>query len=101
MSDLDSILADKRDKASKAASSFATLFGEEVRQHRQQLNLTQEELTFVLRKCGIRVTQTYISRLEVGQRKNPSAQLVIALASILSISIDRVVSAAQSVDSKK
>ncbi len=101
MSDLDEVLVGKQDKVTNVAHNFATVFGEEVRQRRQYLNLTQEELTLALRKCGIKVTQTYISRLEVGQRRNPSAQLVVALAFILSMSLDNIIFSLQNTDNGK
>ena len=63
-----------------------TLFGARLRGIREQRGWTQGELEL---SSGIR--RAHISRLETGQRKNPSATLVARLAKALNISTDYLV----------
>jgi transcriptional regulator with XRE-family HTH domain len=95
MIDPETLSPDDKNKIFKAADKFLPLFLEEVKQHRLSLAWTQEDLAAVLRSCGIPATQSYLSRLEKGQRTDPSIPIIIALATLFSISLDEIVSLAQ------
>jgi transcriptional regulator with XRE-family HTH domain len=77
-----------------AALSFSRAFGEEVKANRLRLGLRQDNLAAILQSQGIQVSQSYISRLESGQRVDPSVQIIVSLAILLDISLDRVLSLA-------
>lgn len=75
----------------KRIEHFPVMFGRRVKERRTSLGLTQAALIAKLEEINIRVTQGYISLLEAGQRKEPSIQLVVSLAIILDISIDKLI----------
>ncbi|GCE28132.1 hypothetical protein KDA_36160 [Dictyobacter alpinus] len=87
--------AEKLNQVHSITNNFTSLFGEEVKYRRLSLQLTQADLTHLLCECGIEITQSYISRLEAGSRKDPSIKLVLALATILSISLDKIVASSE------
>ncbi len=70
---------------------FLRLFSDAVRSKRQELSLTQGKLINFLKACDIKVSQAYLSQLEAGQRKDPSARIVIALSAILEIQLDHII----------
>lgn len=74
-----------------ASRNFAHLFGAEVKIRRIALGLRQEELAEIVQSYGIQVSQSYLSRLEGGQRNDPSIALIIVLASVLNISLDSII----------
>lgn len=80
----------RQQEACNAANYFTSKFAETVRRRRQKLELTQEELVSALQNCGIKVSQGYISLLEAGQRKEPNMRLIVALAVLLDISLDKL-----------
>ena len=88
---LEVLTPHKRNEISDAANSFTYKLAETVKTRRQNLGITQEELVLILQECGIQVSQGYISLLEAGQRKQPSLQIVVALAVVLDISLDQVI----------
>ena len=57
-------------------------FGQKIRNRREQLGYTQEELA-----QKVQTSQPYVSRLERGSF-NPSMKMIINIASALDISID-------------
>lgn len=80
----------RQQEACNAANNFTNKLAQTVKQRRQKLGLTQEELVSILQSCGIKVSQGYISLLEAGERKDPNVQLLVALAVLLDISLDKV-----------
>lgn len=88
---LEVLTPHKRNEISDVANRFTDKLAETVKTRRQNLGITQEQLVLILQECGIRVSQGYISLLEAGQRKQPSLQLVVALAVVLDISLDQVI----------
>ncbi|MCA0353024.1 MAG: helix-turn-helix domain-containing protein [Chloroflexi bacterium] len=70
---------------------FITLFAPRIREQRITKGLSQHRLCICLQTYGIYVSQGYISRLESGQRKDPSIAIIIALSIILDISIDQII----------
>lgn len=79
-----------------ASRNFARLFGTEVKTRRTAVGLRQEELAEIAQSYGIQVSQSYISRLEGGQRSDPDIALIVVLTTILNISLDRIVLLARS-----
>lgn len=67
---------------------FFKLFANAVRLKRQEADTTQLELINAMQKMGIKVSQAYLSQIEAGQRKEPSARIVIALSAVLNINVD-------------
>lgn len=98
MQDLEELLSDRRDKVHAAANNFFSLFAETVKQRRLELNWSQEDLAMALTLCGVDVTQSYISRLEREKRTVPNLPIIIALATLLSISLDEIISRSQAED---
>lgn len=70
---------------------FLRLLSDTARIKRQEMNLTQGELISLLKARGIKVSQAYLSQLEAGQRKDPSARIVIALSAVLGIELDHII----------
>lgn len=70
---------------------FLRLFSDAARSKRQEMSLTQGELINLLKACDIKVSQAYLSQLEAGQRKDPSARIVIALSAVLEIELDHII----------
>ena len=79
-----------------ASKKFARLFGAEVKIRRITVGLRQEELAEIAQSYGIQVSQSYLSRLEGGQRDDPGIALIIVLAIVLNISLDRIIFLARS-----
>ena len=61
-------------------------FGDRLRRLREAKGWSQEELA---RQAGS-VTQAQVSRLESGQRANPKATVLLALARALQVSVDEL-----------
>ena len=78
------------DKANKVIASFTDMFAERVRSRRQELGITQDDLVNSLQKCGLKVSQGYISLIEGKSRRDPSLKIVVALAVLLDISFDEI-----------
>ena len=74
-----------------ASRTFARLFGAEVKTRRTAAGLRQEELAEIAQSYGIQVSQSYISRLESGQRSDPDIALIVVLTTLLNISLDRII----------
>lgn len=72
-------------------SNFASRFGQNVKKKRLAKRLTQDDVVQHLKKDNIKVSQSYISLLEAGQRTDPSLKLVVALATMFNISIDDII----------
>lgn len=70
---------------------FFKLFANAVRLKRQEADTTQLELINAMQKMGIKVSQAYLSQIEAGQRKEPSARIVIALSAVLNINVDELI----------
>ncbi len=70
---------------------FIILFASQIREQRMKKGLSQHRLCISLQIYGIYVSQGYISRLESGQRKDPSIAIIIALSIILNISLDQII----------
>ncbi len=70
---------------------FFILLSDVLRTRRQEVGLTQLELINLLKKQEIKVSQAYLSQLEAGQRKEPSAKIVIALCAVLGVELDAVI----------
>jgi transcriptional regulator with XRE-family HTH domain len=87
----DNLLQTRQPKAAVIAENFARAFGEEVKSRRTYFRLTQEELSASVQKCGVPISQSYLSRLESGQRVEPNVQLVVVLAVLLDIGLDTVI----------
>lgn len=68
-------------------------FGRELRKMRQQRRLTQEKLAEL-----VDLSVPYISHLERGTKK-PSMEVLIRLAEILDVTVDRLLSGNQVTDS--
>ncbi len=79
-----------------ASKKFARLFGAEVKTRRVASGLRQEELAEIAQSYGIQVSQSYLSRLEGGQRDDPGIALIIVLAIVLNISLDHMIILARS-----
>lgn len=77
------------------SDKFFTLFANAVRLKRQEAGVTQLELISYLQEMGIKVSQAYLSQLEAGQRKEPSAKIVIALSAVLSINLNEIIKQAR------
>lgn len=77
-------------QAKETADKFARAFGEEVRAARQRRGLKQDALAAALQSCGFPGSQSYLSRLESGQRTEPSVQMIVALSVLLNISIEAI-----------
>lgn len=75
----------------RVSDCFITLFVARSREQRLTKGLSQHALCICLQTYGIYVSQGYISRLESGQRKDPSIAIIIALSIILDISLDQIV----------
>ena len=78
-----------------ASLNFTRLFGTEVKIRRTAVGLRQDELAEIAQSYGTQVSQSYISRLEGGQRSDPGIALVVVLAAILDISLDHIILLAQ------
>lgn len=79
------------DSITVASKNFARLFGSEVKTRRTAIGLRQEELAEIAQSYGIQVSQSYISRLEGGQRSDPDIALIIVLTMLLNISLDHII----------
>ena len=79
-----------------ASKNFARQFGAAVKTRRTAIGLRQEELAEIAQSYGIQVSQSYISRLEGGQRGDPGISLIVVLATILDISLDHILFLARS-----
>lgn len=79
-----------------ASKNFARLFGAEVKTRRVAVGLRQEELAEIAQSYGIQVSQSYISRLEGGQRSDPDIALIVVLTTLLNISLDHIILLARS-----
>lgn len=84
------------DSITVASKNFARLFGGEVKTRRIAIGLRQEELAEIAQSYGIQVSQSYISRLEGGQRSDPDIALIVVLTTLLNISLDHIVLLARS-----
>jgi len=84
------------DAIAVASKNFARLFGAEVKTRRTAVGLRQEELAEIAQSYGIQVSQSYISRLEGGQRSDPDIALIVVLTTLLNISLDHIVLLARS-----
>lgn len=84
------------DNITVASKNFARLFGGEVKTRRIAIGLRQEELAEIAQSYGIQVSQSYISRLEGGQRSDPDIALIVVLTTLLNISLDHIVLLARS-----
>lgn len=87
---LSSLAALPEFQVDRVRKAFIRLFGVEVRQRRVILGIGQEKLADLLQTNGVQISQSYISRLESGQRDDPSVSLIIALTMILDISLDSI-----------
>lgn len=83
------------DAIAVARKNFARLFGAEVKSRRTAMGLRQEELAEIAQSYGIQVSQSYVSRLEGGQRSDPDIALIVVLATLLNISLDHIILLAQ------
>jgi transcriptional regulator with XRE-family HTH domain len=81
--------------AKSVVRNFVRIFGEEVKTRRLRLGLKQEDLAAIVQSYGLQGSQSYLSRLESGQRGEPSIQLVVILAVVLDISLDAIILRAQ------
>jgi transcriptional regulator with XRE-family HTH domain len=84
------------DSIAVASKNFVRLFGAEVKTRRIAVGLRQEELAEIAQSYGIQVSQSYISRLESGQRSDPDIALIVVLTTLLNISLDHIVLLARS-----
>jgi transcriptional regulator with XRE-family HTH domain len=84
------------DAIAVASKNFVRLFGAEVKTRRIAVGLRQEELAEIAQSYGIQVSQSYISRLEGGQRSDPDIALIVVLTTLLNISLDHIVFLARS-----
>jgi transcriptional regulator with XRE-family HTH domain len=73
------------------SNHFFKLFADAVRTKRQEADVTQLELINILKQKEIKVSQAYLSQIEAGQRKEPSARIVIALAAALDINCNDLI----------
>jgi transcriptional regulator with XRE-family HTH domain len=82
----------KEDKAAGLGDidGFLAKFGRRLREKRTLLRLTQVEIANALSERDISVTQSYLSLIESGERREPSMRIVLALAALLDISIDEL-----------
>lgn len=78
-------------------AAFTRLFAEQMKSQRKNLGFSQQQLAMLLHDHGVTVSQSYLSKLESGQRAEPSIQLVIATATILHISLDAIIQNVQKV----
>ncbi len=69
---------------------FSKSFGAHVKAQRLQLGLRQDMVVAMLQKQGVTISQSYLSRLESGQRLQPSIHVVVSLTVLLNISLDTV-----------
>jgi DNA-binding XRE family transcriptional regulator len=90
-SSLLSFIEDDKIRITIVSRNFIRLFGAEVKRQRSTIGLRQEELANIVQHYGIPISQSYISRLEGGQRQEPNITLIITLAVILQISIDNLI----------
>jgi transcriptional regulator with XRE-family HTH domain len=80
----------KREEVNRNLANFNFYFRKEVRRRRKELGLKQEHLSYALGMCNVTVGQSYISNLETGKKTNPTLEVVIALTTLLSISLDQL-----------
>lgn len=80
-----------------ASQDFIRLFGIEVKRQRIAAGYRQEELAEIIEQYGIPISQSYISRLESGQRHDPNISLIVVLSITLQISLDNIISHAVNV----
>ena len=78
------------------SDKFFQLFSDALRNRRQAGGFTQLELIEVLRKQNIKVSQAYLSQLQAGQRREPSARIVIVLSAVLGIELEKIILACKS-----
>jgi transcriptional regulator with XRE-family HTH domain len=78
---------------------LAKQVGSRVRQRREFLGLTQEELRAKLQFESVYITRTQFSRIERGHRL-PDAIESLALATVLHVSIDWLIKGSEEDDSK-
>lgn len=62
-------------------------FSQLVKKHRMESNLSLQE---VANLCDVKITASYISRLELGERDNPTFRVCIALSKTLNIDLREV-----------
>lgn len=66
-----------------------TVFGQIVKQYREDKGLTQDEVRQAMARAGAPVTQGYVSKIERGERI-PNGLIVAGLATALGISNDEL-----------
>jgi transcriptional regulator with XRE-family HTH domain len=76
--------------ATNAIDLLMLNFADAVRARRFALGLTQRDLCASLTDLGVVVSQSYVSLLEAGQRREPSARVVLGLACVLGLSLDEL-----------
>ncbi len=69
---------------------FMYIFGQQLKQARNKINMTQEDVVILLRNEKFQISQSYLSLLEAGQRTEPSLKIIITLAAIFKISLDAI-----------
>ena len=70
-------------------------FSQLVKKHRMESNLSLQE---VANLCDVKITASYISRLELGERENPTFKICMALCKALNIDLREVFRAFEAED---